>query len=343
MSAPDSPMPERVSPEALPYVQDEDFWYPDGTIILVARTEVAFRVHRGVLADHSAVFRDLFAVPQPPEEECHAGCPMVNLSDAPNQMRSLLRALYHPRRYYMPDQRVSFAMVAALIHLGHKYAIDDLATSALSRLRTCFSTSFDTYYSAITAGGSQAMSCTSEDAIAAVNLARLIGEDATTILPSALYTCCQLGADVLTRGILDDGGDVQKLGDADLERCIDARARLAALAMSSAVRRCQLNSDDQETPKEGRSRCTQAFCTPYLASAASRVLCGSLGLPKLSGALDSIDWFVADSVRGGLLCHVCAAKVKDKDKQERLRIWKMLPAVLGFKLEGWNETGQHKS
>jgi len=342
MSGPDSPTPERASPEALPFVQDEDFWYSDGTVILVARTGVAFRVHRGVLADHSTVFRDLFAVPQPPEEE-HAGCPIVNLSDAPNQIRSLLRALYHPRRYYMPDQRVSFAMVAALTRLGHKYAIDDLVASALSRLRTCFSTSFDAYYSAITTGGGKSMSCTSEDAIAAVNLARLIGEDANTILPSALYTCCQLSADMLTRGVPDDDGDMQKLSDADLERCIDARARLAALAMSSAVRRCQPNSDGQETPKEGRARCTQAFCTPYLASAASRVLCGTLGLPKLSGALDSIDWFVADSVRGGLLCHVCAERVKDKDKQERLRLWKMLPAVLGLQLEGWTETGRHKS
>ncbi|KAH9843849.1 uncharacterized protein C8Q71DRAFT_719532 [Rhodofomes roseus] len=336
---------DRAGGEMPSFIQDEEFWYSDGTVILLARNELAFRVHRGVLADHSTVFHDLFVVPQPPEEACHAGCPIVTLSDAPDELRYLLRALYHPRRYYMPDQCVSFAMVAALLRLGHKYAIDDLVSSALSRLKTCFSTSFDMYCTAITAGGSEAMSFSSEDAMATVNLARLIGEDANTILPSALYTCCQLPAEVLAHGVSSGSRDVQKLSDADLERCIDARARLAALALSSTIRRLQPTSDFPDDPvaqKEGGASCTQAFCPSYLAAAVSRVLLGTLGLPRLSGALDSIDWFVANAVRGGLLCRVCTESVKDQDRRERLRIWRMLPAVLGLQLETWGEADGQK-
>lgn len=82
-----------------PFAQDAEYWYSDGTVILLARAEVAFRVHKGILADHSTVFGDLFAVSQPQGGEWHADCPIINLSDAPGEVRWLLKALYHPRRY----------------------------------------------------------------------------------------------------------------------------------------------------------------------------------------------------------------------------------------------------
>lgn len=236
-------------------------------------------------------------------------------------------------------------MVAALIRLGHKYAIDDLVSSALSRLSTCFPTDFDAYCASITSGGSQVLTCTPEDAITAVNLARLLGDDARMILPSALYTCCQLGADILIRGVANEDGELEKLCDADLGRCVDARARLAALALSSSMRRCQLNTErpsDSGGRKESNAHCVQAFCAPYLAAAATRVLNKSLGLPTLCGALDTMEGFVNDSVRGGLLCRVCAESVKAKDRQERLWVWKTLPTVLDLQIESWGECDQEK-
>ena len=81
-----------------PFTQDTEYWYSDGTVILLARAEVAFRVHRGILADHSTVFGDLFTVSQPQGGEWYEDCPIVNLSDGPGEVRWLLRAVYHPRR-----------------------------------------------------------------------------------------------------------------------------------------------------------------------------------------------------------------------------------------------------
>ena len=49
-------------PESLK--RDEEFWYEDGTIILIA-ADVEFRVYRGPLEKHSAVFRDMLSFPQP--------------------------------------------------------------------------------------------------------------------------------------------------------------------------------------------------------------------------------------------------------------------------------------
>ncbi len=46
--------------------RDNELWFEDRTVILVAR-DVEFRVYKGLLADHSPVFRDMFSLPQPPD------------------------------------------------------------------------------------------------------------------------------------------------------------------------------------------------------------------------------------------------------------------------------------
>ena len=79
--------------------RDEEFWLEDGTVILVAR-DVEFRVYSGILASHSPVFRDLFAQDHPTCNVSMNGkydipCPVVQLSDSPEELRHLLRA-------YMP-------------------------------------------------------------------------------------------------------------------------------------------------------------------------------------------------------------------------------------------------
>ena len=58
--------------------RDEEFWYEDGNIILTAR-RVEFRVFKGILANHSPVFRDMFSLPQPPS---NASVPPVKLEDS---------------------------------------------------------------------------------------------------------------------------------------------------------------------------------------------------------------------------------------------------------------------
>ena len=81
--------------------KDEEFWYDDGTIILIAGN-IEFRVYRGPLAKHSPVFRDMLALPQPPisdstpssfEEPVLAPpCPAVHVTDSPTDLRHFLRA-----------------------------------------------------------------------------------------------------------------------------------------------------------------------------------------------------------------------------------------------------------
>ncbi len=72
--------------------RDEEFWYEDENIILVAG-DTGFCVFKGILSHHSPVFRDMSSLPQPPNLAPSAErCPVVNLTDSPNELRYLLRA-----------------------------------------------------------------------------------------------------------------------------------------------------------------------------------------------------------------------------------------------------------
>lgn len=79
--------------------RDETFWYSDGNIIVVAQG-VAFRVYKGILAEYSEVFRDMFLLPAPIPEPSESsvinaadGCPVVHVTDTAAEFRSLLSAL----------------------------------------------------------------------------------------------------------------------------------------------------------------------------------------------------------------------------------------------------------
>lgn len=100
--------------------RDAEFWYSDGNIILVAR-DVEFRVFKGILAEHSPVFRDMFSLPQPPPTASPGAsaeddtCPVVYLSDSPEDLRHVLR-VYMPKggpRYIQDTVR--------LVDLAHYY------------------------------------------------------------------------------------------------------------------------------------------------------------------------------------------------------------------------------
>lgn len=67
----------------------------------IARTDVAFRVHRGVLARQSEVFREMLDIPQPdfcaPDIQSESrieGCEVVRMYDHPIELASLLKAIY---------------------------------------------------------------------------------------------------------------------------------------------------------------------------------------------------------------------------------------------------------
>ena len=69
-----------------------EIWYDDGNLVLVAR-ETAFRIYRGLIAGQSTVFADLFVSSTSSPHETFEGCPVIHLSESPQDLVHLLRVL----------------------------------------------------------------------------------------------------------------------------------------------------------------------------------------------------------------------------------------------------------
>jgi hypothetical protein len=128
--------------------RDLHLWFDDGSIALQAES-IQFRVYRGILAANSPVFKDMFSLPQPNEEELVEGCPVVTLHDSAVDMGHFLRAIhdagcvtssiddlnpYHigRSRYYDRTKMTEFALVAAVLRLSSKYNVEYLRERAIA-------------------------------------------------------------------------------------------------------------------------------------------------------------------------------------------------------------------
>ncbi|KII91816.1 hypothetical protein PLICRDRAFT_521867 [Plicaturopsis crispa FD-325 SS-3] len=129
-------------------------WFFDGTIVLEAeRTQ--FRVHKGVLAAASPVFKDMLEVCQSgsvvdmsSDREGQGlvdGCHVVHMSDAWRELQHLLKAIYERDYHAAPTQPMPFDVAAAFLRLGKKYEIGYIHSQALLRFTTEYPSKLDAY------------------------------------------------------------------------------------------------------------------------------------------------------------------------------------------------------
>ena len=89
----------------------------DANIIIRSSDKVDFRVHKSVLAVSSPFFRDLFSLPQPPDDELVDGLPLVQLPEVSGLLNGLVSLLY-PIPPIIPS---SYEKVLALLAACQKY------------------------------------------------------------------------------------------------------------------------------------------------------------------------------------------------------------------------------
>lgn len=92
--APSSSKRKRTEEETVTPIRSK-IWMPYGDIIIQAES-TQFRVNRDVLAQQSSVFKDMFSVPQPPNEPTIEGCFIVHVSDTAQDWELLLEMFYDP-------------------------------------------------------------------------------------------------------------------------------------------------------------------------------------------------------------------------------------------------------
>ncbi len=90
--------------------KDGEVWLSDGSIVVVAADNVAFRVHKSTLARRSEIFRDLFSLPNADAAtaETMDGCPVVYVSDSSDDIRHLFLVLCCGNKYVLARPSSSF-------------------------------------------------------------------------------------------------------------------------------------------------------------------------------------------------------------------------------------------
>ncbi|OJT11073.1 hypothetical protein TRAPUB_12414, partial [Trametes pubescens] len=197
--------------------RDDEFWFEDGNIVLIAR-DIEFRVFKGILAKHSPLFRDI----------CRAHALHANQAEVSSYSA------------FAANSRISFKLVSgalAVARMSHKYQMHDMLALAVQHLKRAFP---DTFHEQV----EKPLCCIPSPssgalAIGAVNLARLIDEP--SLLPTALYACCALKSADLLKGLVHEDGSVEHLALEDLGRCLDACGRLAEKILVLATRIFELS------------------------------------------------------------------------------------------------------
>ncbi|KDR79569.1 hypothetical protein GALMADRAFT_277900 [Galerina marginata CBS 339.88] len=127
-----------------PPTRSTEFWFEDGNIIIQAET-TQYRVHRGVIARHSKVFRDMTGLPQPDtsSESLLEGCPIVYLTDSPMDWKNVFKLLYDTEPTYKATDVLELSIISSMLRLGRKYEFEQLYNAAIDRIQLDLPNSVD--------------------------------------------------------------------------------------------------------------------------------------------------------------------------------------------------------
>ena len=341
---------EAQDPEAaavVPPKRDTEVWFDDGNIVVVA-DETAFKVHRGVLSLHSEVFRDMFLIPPPEDDEALEGCPIVHVSDSASDIRQLLSVLYKGRtcvrsfvvvtliiyrcfpRCLLGSATVKFQLAEVLVRMAHKYNIPDLKRDALARIQELYTDNYYDFYVPEASGGP--LSYQWEDAFQVVRLAHLTG--VKSMLPVALYLCCMSPLFFSTRDMVElaarcrEQGEVS-LPEEDMFRCIRAqphlvRASIQLLASTFEGGLSGLCTGSQRC-KSSYKRLLHTLLSMHSDSVPGDVDCLSIQLRDL----------LEDYCPDAYFCDACKRRFDHNHRECRKAIWKELPCYLELEIDGW--------
>ncbi|RPD58575.1 hypothetical protein L226DRAFT_146930 [Lentinus tigrinus ALCF2SS1-7] len=324
--------------------RDDDYWFEDGNIILVSEN-VSFKVYRGLLAEHSSVFRSMLDVGQGTQNPADIvdGCPVVPLYDSPNDLRGLFRIIFPLRKNLkFSNWKVDMDFISAIIRLDHKYELKGLYDQAMGYLTTYYTTNFDDWLE-----GRNATEWRPEPihAIGAINLAHLTHTH--TILPLAYYICATLGSN-LPVGYARPDGTMERLSPDDLRICLDLKARLTAENVHSAFLLLRYPGQQHCSNSQAYTSCSELF----------RRLLEHVGLSKgphaiasdraLDSWMDTIDsytppatqnvspYMVMYQTQSRSLCKGCRAFVQNREREMRRQIWRKLPEYVGVTIDNWD-------
>ena len=239
----------------------------------------------------------------------------------------------------------SFSEISAHIRFGHNYKAEKLLQRGLDYLKKFYVSELNTWLQLPTLDPPFFEPI---HAIGVINLARLLGKDAETLLPIALMRCCTLGAQIVD-GSPRENGIRETLSPADLGRCFVGKVKLLEANVRAAeTLRTHMTSDQCSHPrrcKEALQRFVDELLGPEDNTSGD-------GAGSLANELRCLRWDLSFSlsarrvylqeagVAAGAeeereLCPKCFAR----QLEEQRKIFAKLPQMMGVSTEGWATQG----
>ncbi|KAA1468961.1 hypothetical protein DENSPDRAFT_834469 [Dentipellis sp. KUC8613] len=300
-----------------------DFWFDDGSIILLARSTDAFRVHRTVLARSSEIFRDMLLVGDPGAgtEEMIEGCPVVRLPDDVTDICRLLKAIYDPL-IFARDKAMTLKERLCYLRVASKYMIATIREEVIAYLRVLYPSSLEQYRGPSTSADYSRCSM-----LLALNAG--ITYHILDILPSAFYTCClHLPRSVLIEGETDADGDLVDLENSSLLKCLTGMADLLELRHTFIdIKLCDLANANVC----GKSSCHLALLE--LVNSVHENHYNDISIFEGDGIFDGK---LMGHTSAYVLCTLCAEDCRTIEEEGVQNIWNKLPKCFGLGKD-WSE------
>lgn len=209
--------------------------------------------------------------------------------------------------------------------MAHKYEMHRILDHALSRLQSFFTDDAGQWRDAYKKGSNRSIKLLVDDAVIAVNLAHLT--QTFSVLPTALYMCCQLPSSTIVSGVIRNAcGPIEKLSDNDVVRCMDARVDLARFNL--------LSTFQIWNPRVSHLCTDTARCSATLEHQTHAIREGS---PRYQYSLSAT---IREVIGDVCVCAACEEMLQKRLERLQRRHWADLPHVFDVHVPGWGERVQ---
>ncbi|KAI0060643.1 hypothetical protein BV25DRAFT_916692 [Artomyces pyxidatus] len=310
---------DTLLPGQTPISRVPELWMSDGNIVLVCQGQ-AYRVHKGLLALNSVVFRDMVSNAQPDGDEVYAGCPVVRLSDAAEDIQHLLKAVYL-RKYFRKGEAQSLSKIGSLLRITKKYMFDSIRQEVVKHFTLLFPSSMSDYISTTR----QSLIPDDYNPFIAAQIA--IEHDLSSTIPVAVYECTLLPMPTLFDGHSVGNAPTVYLTPSTQRMCITIRERIKQLVYEVAdefIWPWQTEeAEDPPHPYVDHPECIKAFEAARKSADCLYWADGyNVFMTRLSERLGNQESTV--------MCEICRLAWKDGEASGRVQLWRDLPGLCGL-------------
>ncbi|KAJ7092909.1 hypothetical protein B0H15DRAFT_882820 [Mycena belliarum] len=306
--------PQASSPESV-----AELWFPDASLIFQAELSL-YRIHSGILAARSSVFRDMLAFPQPTETEGDSmdGCPRIVLHDRAADVTVFFRAIFDSS-FFVPPFTPQLETLAGILRLSIKYDVPYLTQRALRHLSDIYPTTLKDWD---LLGYSRDIIClrAPPNVYPVFQVLELLKEvDAPWLVPAIMYLGCSNPIQRIVDGV-DLGGTPE----------MSPEKRMILLAYPTQVTAVEvvLRFLKQRVP----ACSVPAQCNAELLQLSRFVAENWAACHFPLEIWEEHDW---EQVAGDL-CPACVGQFRKTHAAARQAFWDRMPALFGV-TRGWDE------